>query len=66
MPTAENANATKTAAGSANSPHQDGKTPANAATTRNPAAYAPPRSNDQVTSPTATSRGPMGVARTES
>src|SRR5690606_19132099 len=54
------------AAGRASSAHHDVTTPASAHTTRNATAYTSPRSSAHAISPTATSRGPSGVASTES
>ena len=66
MPTAAKAKPMNTAAGSASSAHHDCTAPATSATTRKAAEYIAPRISDQAISPTAMSRGPIGVARTES
>ena len=66
MPTAENAKPISVAAGTASNAHQECTVPTRQATIRNAVAYRPPRISDQAISPTATSRGPSGVASTES
>ena len=66
MPIAEKAKPMSVAAGNASSAHHECTVPISEATTRKAVAYRAPRINDQVISPTATSRGPSGVASTES
>src|SRR5450756_2389437 len=66
IPTAANAQPIRVAAGTASRAHHVVTAPAKPATSRNAPEYTRPRSSAQVISPIATSRGPRGVASTES
>ncbi len=56
----------RTATGSTSSAHQELTSPMASITTRNAAEYRAPRISAQVSSPSATSRTPSGVASTAS
>ena len=62
IPSAPNTRPITVAAGTARTAHQDGTRPVATVMPRNIAEYSDPRSSDQTISPTAMSRGRIGVA----
>ena len=63
IPTAPNANPTRSAAGTARTTHGDTTRPSTTSTTMNPIEYRPPRMSAQTSSPTAMSPADSGVER---